>query len=156
MKRTIASCLLLSLTLLTGLLVAPAVCRADHWERIHDNPSQGLSYHVDTESIVIQGGMVRAWDRVVYTRPKSDSQGRLIFSQKYYKSYDCWERVQLCLQQGGCEVANRSVAQLSGSHLCLTSGSRPFNTCAERLELIPRERASRLLTWMIRNTIRLL
>jgi hypothetical protein len=127
MKRTIASCLLSSLTLLTGLLVAPAVCRADHWERIHDNPSQGLSYHVDTESIVIQGGLVRAWDRVVYTRPKSDSQGRLIFSQKYYKSYDCWERVSRNIQS--IDYADRDSTAIVGE-ITQYSSTWPLNSAA--------------------------
>ena len=124
MKRT-SLCLLSSFPLMTGLILAPEACRADHWERIHDNPSQGLSYHVDTESIVIQGSSVRAWDRVVYTRPKSDSQGRMIFSQKYYKSYDCWERMSRNIQS--IDYADRDSTAVVGE-ITKYSATWPLNS----------------------------
>lgn len=127
MKRTLVSCLFSPLLWLTSLMVTPAVCRADHWERIYDNPSHGQSYHVDTESIIIQGNSVRAWDRVVFTRPKSDSQGRLIFSQKYYKSYDCWERAYRNIQS--IDYADRDSTAAVGE-ITQYSASWPLKTVA--------------------------
>jgi hypothetical protein len=127
MKRTSFSCSLSSLALLTCLLVTPAVGRADHWERIHDIPSQGLSYFVDTESIVVQGSIVRAWDRVVFTRPKSDSQSQLIFSQKYYKSYDCEERLSRNIQS--IDYADRDSTAVVGE-ITHYSATWPLNTAA--------------------------
>ena len=123
MKRTNVS----SLSLLTWLLATPAVCLADHWERIYNNPAQGESYYVDTESIVIQGDFVRAWDRVVFTRPKSDSQGQLIFSQKYYKAYDCRERLSRNIQS--IDYADRDSTAVVGE-IIHYSATWPLNTVA--------------------------
>lgn len=127
MKRTNGSCSLSSLSLLTWLLVTPEVCLADHWERIYDNPSQGQSNYVDTESVVIQGGFVRAWDRVVMSRPKSDNQGHLIFSQKYYKSYDCRERLSRNIQS--IDYADRDSTAVVGE-ITHYSATWPLNTAA--------------------------
>lgn len=113
--------------LLTWLLATPAVCRADHWERIYDNPSQGKSYYVDTESVVIQDGFVRAWDRVVMTRPKADSQGHPIFSQKYYKAYDCRERLSRNIQS--IDYADRDSTAVVGE-ITHYSATWPLNTVA--------------------------
>ena len=125
MKKGHAPLWLAWLGVQTSLLFSPAMCWADHWERIHDIPAKGQSYYVDTESIVIESGLVRAWDRVVFTRPKSDGLGQLIFSQKYYKSYDCKDRLSRNIQS--IDYADRDSTAMVGE-VTHYSASWPPNT----------------------------
>lgn len=124
MKKTKVSSSLWPPALLVWLLVTPEHALADHWERFHDNPSQGQSYYVDTESIVIHGGFVRAWERIVQVRPKTDSQGRHIFSQKYYKAFDCSERLSRSLQS--IDYADRDSTAVVGE-ITYYPSSWPYN-----------------------------
>jgi len=89
------------LSILVGLFafsLFPTPSRADHWERVVDVGASGETYYIDTESIAIDGSTVKVWERTVLSRPETDSQGRLIFSQKHYKSIGCkqryWKNIQ--------------------------------------------------------------
>lgn len=124
MKTSKVSCSLWPSALLTWLLITPEAALADHWEKFHDNPSLGQSYYVDTESIVIHGGFVRAWERIVLVRPKTDSQSRLIFSQKYYKAFDCEKRLSRSLQS--IDYADRDSTAVVGE-ITQYPASWPYN-----------------------------
>ena len=69
----------------------------------------------------------QVWERIVQVRPKTDSQGRHIFSQKYYKAFDCTERLSRSLQS--IDYADRDSTAVVGE-LTYYPASWPYNAAS--------------------------
>ena len=84
-----------------GLLATliPALVWAEQWKPLSVPGFEGITaYYVDTDSLVRKGNIVRAWERLVFSRPHDLPPIGRVESSRYHMAYDCQRKAAAVLE----------------------------------------------------------
>ena len=80
-------------------LAIPAVGHAERWVPLSVPGFEGITtYYVDTDSLVRKGNIVRAWERLVFSRPHDLPPIGRVESSRYHMAYDCQRKSAAVLE----------------------------------------------------------
>jgi len=85
-----------ALYFLTGLLCSSSIaCAAEEWATIPNN-DPNITFSVDKSSIERQGDVIKLWEKLVYTQPKTkdEASGKMVKEKKVHRLMNCADYTQ--------------------------------------------------------------
>lgn len=128
-----------------GLLCLPNIaCAAEEWVTIPNN-DPNITFAVDKSSIERQGDVIRLWEKLVYTQPKTkdEASGKMVKEKKVHRLMNCVDHTQGVITGVSYTENGRFISSVTYDEPHAMSPVPPGTLAAEQLRLVCAPTSSR-------------
>lgn len=127
------------------LLCSPHIaCATEEWLTIPNN-DPNITFSVDKSSIERQGDVIRLWEKLVYTQPKTkdEASGKMVKEKKVHRLMNCADHTQGVITGVSYTENGRFISSVTYDEPQALSSIPPGTLAAEQLRLVCAPTSSR-------------